>query len=260
MYKSVCLLAASVAGLGLLAASAQNGQPGAGPGPQLSGATAKLFGDNQTFSATLQIQTSDSAGHNASLAGVLIFDAGKSRFQVDMSDSKSAQMTPQTAAQMKALGMDQVIAINRPDKKVAYLIFPGLQSYVESDLSGTESSESTNHDYKVETVKLGNETVSGHDCVKNKVTLTDQDGHSHEFMVWNAPGLKKFPLKIQTVAENSSVIMLFGNITLAKPEAALFEAPSGYAKYPNQQTMYQQQVLKRVGAAGAPPPPGQPGQ
>jgi hypothetical protein len=112
----------------------------------------------------------------------------------------------------------------------------------------------------VEAVKLGNEAVSGHDCVKNKVTLTDQDGHAHEFMVWNAPDLKKFPLKIQTAAENSSVIMLFGNITLAKPDAAIFEAPAGYAKYPDQQTMFQQQVLKRVCATGARPPPGQPGQ
>ena len=61
------------------------------------------------------------------MPGKISFDAGKSRFEMNMSDLQGPQMPPGTAAQMKAMGLDQMVTISRPDKKFTYLIYPGLQ-------------------------------------------------------------------------------------------------------------------------------------
>jgi len=86
---------------------------------------------------------------------------------------------------MKQMGMDKTVRILRPDKKVEYLIYPGLQAYVEEAIKNADAARPES-DYTVETTELGKETVDGHACVKNKVTVTDKEGKKHECTVWNA--------------------------------------------------------------------------
>ena len=234
--------------LNLVSARAQFGP--APSGPNLGGPMGKLFGNNQAFSAALEIQTADRSGNTIAMPGKISFDAGKSRFEVNMANVQGKQMPPDAAVQMKSMGLDQMVMIARPDKKIAYLIYPGMQSYVETGLSQGESA-ATNADYKVETTELGKETVDGHPCVKSKVVVTDKDGGKHESTVWNATDLKNFPVKIQTTEEGATT-MLFKNVSLAKPAASLFETPSDYTKYDNMQTMMQQQIMKRMGGGGFP--------
>ncbi|MGD0253478.1 MAG: DUF4412 domain-containing protein, partial [Verrucomicrobiota bacterium] len=167
------ILAFTVLCLSLVSAHAQFG-PAPG-GPNLGGPMGKLFGNNQAFSAALEVQNADSSGNTITMPGKFSFDAGKSRFEINMANVQGKQMPPDAAAQMKSMGLDQMVMVARPDKKVAYLIYPGMQSYVETDLTEAESA-ATNGDYKVETTELGNETVDGHPCVKNKVVVTDKDG------------------------------------------------------------------------------------
>jgi hypothetical protein len=235
--------------LNLVSAHAQFGP--APSGPNLGGPMDKLFGDNQAFSATLEFQTADRSGNTITMPGKISFDAGKSRFEVNMANVQGKQMPPEAAAQMKSMGLDQMVMVARPDKKVAYLIYPGMQSYVETDLAEAESA-ATNNDYKVETAELGKETVDSHPCVKNKVTVTDKEGNKHESTVWNATDLENFPVKIQTTEAGANATMLFKNVSPAKPAASLFEAPSDYTKYDNMQTMMQQQIMKRMGGGGLP--------
>jgi len=48
---------------------------------------------------------------------------------------------PEAAAQMKAMGMDKMIAISRPDKKVTYLVYPGLNAYLEMPLKDADEAQ-----------------------------------------------------------------------------------------------------------------------
>ena len=221
-------------------------QPGPPRGPQLGGTMDKLFGENQSFAATLEFQTTDKSSNSVTMPGKISFDAGKSRFEINMTDVQGGQMTPNIAAQMKSMGLDQMVILARPDQKAAYLVYPGLQSYVFNNLPETESV-ATNDDYKVETTELGKETVDGHPCVKNKAVITDKEGNKQESTVWNATDLKNFPVKIQTIEQGNNVTMLFKNVSVAKPAASLFDPPSGYTKYDNVQSMMMQQVMKRMG-------------
>jgi len=253
MKNHFSILALTIIYLGLLPSYSQSGPPGGAPGgPHLGGATGKLFEDNQAFSATMEMQTTDDAGHNITVPGKIGFDTGKSRFECNLADMKGGQMPPDAAAQMKSMGLDERVADARPDKKVAYLICPGIQSYIEMPLPKADSAP-TNGDFKVETTKIGKDTVDGHPCVKNKYVVTDKEGIKYEYTVWNATDLKKFPVKIQTTEQGRDAIMLFKNVSLAKPAASQFELPSGYAKYDNVQTMIQQETMKRMGGMGMPP-------
>jgi hypothetical protein len=190
------------------------------------------------------------------MPGKISFDAGKSRFEVNMSDVQGGKITPDAAAQMKSMGLDQMVILARPDQKAAYLVYPGLQSYVLNNLPETESG-TTNSDYKVETTELVKETVDGHPCVKNKAVITDKEGNKQESTVWNATDLKNFPVKIQTIEQGNNVTMLFKNVSIAKPAASLFDPPSGYTKYDSVQSMMMQQVMKQMGGGTGFPPSSQ---
>jgi hypothetical protein len=170
-----------------------------------------------------------------------------------MSEVQGSQMPPGAADQLKSMGMDTVISISRPDRKAGYLVYPGLTSYTEV---ATQDSTNTMNpdDFKMATVELGKETVDGHDCVKNKATITDKDGNAHEYTVWNATDLKKFPVKITTTEAGSTVTMMFKNVVLTKPEAGVFDAPTGYTKYADAQTMMQTEMMKKMGGGPALPP------
>jgi len=252
MKNHFSILASTIICLGLLPAYSQPGGPG---GPHLGGAMSKLFGDNQTFSAGLELQVADNSGKPITMPGKISFDTGKSRFEINMADMKGGNMPPNAAAQMKSMGMDQAETIARPDQKVAYLIYPGLKSYAEIQLSNADSAP-TNSDYKVEITEIGKETVDGNPCVKNKYVVTDNEGVKHESTVWNATGLKKFPVKIQTTERGDEVTMLFKNVSLTKPAASLFDPPAGFKKYDSMQELMQQEMMKRMGGGMGMPPMG----
>jgi hypothetical protein len=221
MKNHFSILVSTIISLGLLPAYSQSGPPG---GPQLGGTLSKLFGDNQTFSADLEMQVSDKSGKPMTMPGKLSFDTGKSRFEIST---------------------NQMVTIARPDKKIAYLVYPGLRSYAEIPLSNADSAP-TKRDYKMEITEIGADIVDGHPCVKNKYIVTDNEGVKHESTVWNATDLKKFPVKIETVEQGDNVSMLFQNVSLAKPAASLFDPPADFKKYDTAQQM-QQEMMKRLG-------------
>ncbi|HEV2691359.1 MAG TPA: DUF4412 domain-containing protein [Verrucomicrobiae bacterium] len=230
-------------------------------GPHFGAALAKLFGDNQTFTAQMEFETADpsspASGHTMTVPGKMSFDTGKSRFEMNLSDIKGSKMPPEAAAQMKAMGMDTMVTISRPDKKTAYIIYTGMQSYVETPLTDATDT-ATADDFKTEITELGKETVDGHDCVKNKVVVSDKDGNKHESTVWDATDLKKFPVKIESTEQGRKTVMTFKNVTFSKPDAGNFEIPAGFTKYATPQEMVQAVMMKQMGGNGMMGrPPGQ---
>lgn len=218
----------------------------------------KLYGSNQAFSATMEMQLASTADSSpTTVAGKIFFDNGSSRFEMDMSEMKGGKMPPNAAAQMKSMGFDRVVTISQPGKKAAYMIYPNLQSYIEITPPDSASA-ATNEDSKIEATGLGKETVDSHPCTKNKTVITDKQGTKHEFTVWNADDLKNFPIKIETEEQGIAMTMSYKNISFFKPEAALFNPPASYTRYDNVQEMLQQVMMKRMGVPQAVPfpPPG----
>lgn len=216
-------------------------------GPDLHGASARLFGDHSAFSA-MMIMSSKVDGKDISMPGRLAFDAGKSRFEMDIGSMQGGDAD--ATKQAKEAGMDKMIAISRPDKKLSYSVWPGFKSYMETALQSTDSA-SDPQDFKIETTNLGKENLDGHPCDKNKVVVTDKKGVRHESTVWNATDLKQFPIQIESVQEGNTVRMLFRDVQLAKPAAELFDPPAGYTRYTSMQEMMMTEMMKREKEGGA---------
>jgi len=215
---------------------------------------AKLFGENSSFSATMEMQTRTGSPEEAtSMPGKISFMEGKSRFEMDMTQAKSSQIPPGAGAQMKSIGMDKIVSISRPDKKVTYLIYPGLQAYTEAAIQDPEAVKPES-DFKIETSELGEETVDSHPCVKNKAIVSDKEGRKHEATTWNATDLKNFPVKIEHAEQGATNTLVFKDIKLSKPDAGLFDPPTDSTKYASMQEVMQQVMLKRFGAGQGLPP------
>ncbi|HVU07053.1 MAG TPA: hypothetical protein VHG89_00760 [Verrucomicrobiae bacterium] len=247
MKKHICILISAILCAGLIPAYSQMGGQS---GPEFNAALRQLFGDNQNFSAVVEVQTTDEGGNAFSAPGTMSFNSGKTRFDMKLSDMQSKQLNPQAIAQMKAMGMDQIVTITRPDEKVTYLVYPGMESYAQIATPNADTGKTNN--FKMETTKLGQETVDGHVCDKNKVVITDSKGEKHESTTWNATDLKNFPVKIQTTEAGHDIAMLFKNVSLAKPDSSLFDPPAGFTKYDNVQEMMRAQFMKKMGG-GQPP-------
>lgn len=252
MKTPILSVIASISGLlfvGALPLQAQfGGAMGRPKTPEWSGSMAKLYGDNRAFTADVEIQAKAVEREGSmNVPGKIAFDEGKSRFEMDLVKG-GGPGGPEAAAQMKAMGMDRMIMISRPDKNVSYMIYPGLEAYVENPL--TEGASQSPEDFKVETTELGKETVDGHPTVKMKAVVTDKEGNKHESTIWSATDLKKFPVKIETSQEGMASTMLFKNVKLSKPETSQFDPPSGMKKYDNMMALMQQEMMKRMGGAG----------
>jgi hypothetical protein len=257
MKKTFILTVLTITGLALATAQAQPHRTAGGAGgPHFGAALAKLYGENQTFGARMEFETADASGQTITVPGKMSFDNGKTRFEMNLSDIKGTKMPPEAAAQMKAMGMDSMVSISRPDKKVSYLVYPGMNSYVEMPITDTNDTAAAD-DFKVDITELGKETVDGHDCVKNKIVVAGKDGVKHESTVWNAKDLKNFPLKIESTEQGRKVLMSYKDVTFTKPDAGDFEAPADFTKYSSPQEMMQAVMMKRMGGNMQGRPPGQ---
>jgi len=247
--KKTAILLVAVLALSFTAAHAQLGGPGASS-PDFSGAMTKFMGGHTNFSANIEVQVQTArAAAPLAMPGTLAVRDKKSRFEMDLSQATGGDLPAGAAEQMKQMGMDKTTIISRPDKQISYLIYPGLNAYVEMPLKEAEAA--SEQDLKVETTELGKEKLDGHDCVKNKLVVISKSGKTNEATVWNATDLKKFPVKLETTDRGNTVTMRFKDVKFEPPAAAQFEPPADFKKYDSMMALMQQEMMKRMG--GMPP-------
>ncbi len=247
MKNSHPLLVALAAGLFLSLAEPVGAQGGpGGPNAGVSPTMLKMFGDIKAFSAKAEMRVLQ-AGKKEMMSGTISFALldGKTRMEMDLTQLKSGQIPPEVSRQLKQMGMDVTILVVLPDKKLTYMVYPGLKAYVEVPLPTEQAASEAN--IKMEKKELGKETIDGHSCVKYQVTLTGESGKKNEATSWNATDLKDFPIQTEFQEQGNTVIMRYKDIKFAKPDAKSFEAPAGFKKYTNQQELMQTEVLKRIG-------------
>jgi Domain of unknown function (DUF4412) len=236
MKSKIILLSTLFIGLTLGTVFAQPGGPrgamgGPPQGPQFGGYMARIFGDHPNFSADMEFQVTGDSSGDITMPGKFVSSEGKTRFEMNMSEMKTSKPLPPKAMEhMKQMGMDKYIMISRPDKKTTYVVMDGMKAYLENPMQDPEAAKPAS-DYKMDVTKIGEETISGHSCIKNKVVTTDANGASHEATIWNATDLHDFPLKVASADNGKTMVMLFKNVKMDKPEASQFEPPSDYKKY-----------------------------
>ena len=237
-------LFALLLGLGLTVST--NAQFPGGNQSTLNAAMLKLFSDFSNFVSKADLELREKGTAPTTMTVDLAMLAGKVRMDLDMANLKSSQFPAQALATFKAAGLDKLATIARPDRRMSMVIYPAAKSYVEIPMSKEEAAD-INRKFTVAKTKLGQESVGGRSCEKNKVILTSDTGEKHEALVWYAADPKNFPVKVEMEQGSSTVVMLHRDVKLTKPEAKQFEAPTGFTKHASMEALMQGAMMKLMG-------------
>ena len=215
----------------LLSGSAAVAQaPSTGTPTAINTAFVKLFGAVGPFTAKVDTQVLDP--YQKEVVRLLMDFAsfeGKVRIEINLAQMQSKDLPPSKVAELKESGMDRIISLFRPDKKVTYVIYPGIQSYQTLPLA-KEDTDAFEKGLKLEKTALGKEALDGHDCVKYKVVVKDTNGPVLQAVTWNAADLKDFPLQIEMKEKINTVRMHFTQLRLTKPDPQQFNVPAAYGQ------------------------------
>ena len=223
------------------AAVAQNA-----PQTGINAAMIKMFGDIKAFNAKADVRVLDKdSKETSSMPMTMALRDGKLRAEMDLSEAKMTGVPPEALPMLKQAGMDKMVSLVQPDKKMTTLIYPNIQSYVEMPVAEEEVSGT------VETKDLGEEKIGTHTCKKVKLTSTDAKGKTQEALVWQAKDLKNFPVQMEMKQKANTVVVKFQDPKLEAPPAAQFELPAGYSKYPSFQALLQAAMMKMFSNSGA---------
>ena len=224
--RALCLTAG--AAVWMMAAVAPAQIPTAGSATGLNSAFLKLFEGTPAFTAKAETQVFD-ATQKETVKMPIEWSAldGKVRLEVDLERVAGKDMTPATLAALKQAGMSRVVSVYRPDKKATYVMYPGVQSYVEIPLDKGEV-EALQKGLKLEKTPLGKESIDGHSCVKNKTTVKGEKGAVLQLTTWNATDLKDFPVQVEMQDKRDTIRMRFTQVKAARVDGKLFELPANY--------------------------------
>lgn len=214
--------------------------------PGLNTAMLQLFGNNSNFIAHTEAHVSDKSGQEVASMPMTFERYGKNiRVEINMSHVKSRDMSPEFAAQMKQMGMDQMVTVMMPDQKTVLTIYPGLKSYAQTAME-KEEVEAANKEFKMQKTPAGKETINGHSCKKENVTLTDDKGNSQHATVWEASDMNNFPLRIQITENDATVVLNFTNVKLGRPDDAHFRAPANMSKFDSVNALMADAITKKM--------------
>ena len=213
----------------LLSGSAAVAQaPSTGTPTAINTAFVKLFGAVGPFTAKMDTQVLDP--YQKEVVRLLMDFAsfeGKVRIEINLAQMQSKDLPPSKIAELKESGMERIISLFRPDKKVTYVVYPGIQSYQTLPLAKADN-DAFEKGLKLEKTALGKEALDGHDCVKYKVVVKDTNGPVLQAVTWNAADLKDFPLQIEMKEKINTVRMHFTQLRFTKPDPQQFDVPAAY--------------------------------
>lgn len=215
-----------------------------GPGSLgVSATLIRMFGTNLAFTARVEYQALDARNQERVGLPLSFARRGNSiRVAVDLARLRNRER-PDALAQLKPLGMDEVVSIIRPDQTAAWVLFPKLRSAVKLPMPDSEA-EAFLKPGKMTRTRLGAEPMEGHPCLKYRVLATDTQGKRHEATVWNATDLRDFPVCVITRDGEDTVVMRFRQVQFVTPDVAAFEPPPGYTQCADMQVLMAGPVVK----------------
>ncbi|MGH9416681.1 MAG: hypothetical protein ACRD01_08640 [Terriglobales bacterium] len=92
---------------------------------------------------------------------------------------------------------------------------------------------------------IGTDTVDGHACTVEQITVTPATGPPVTMKAWEANDLGGFPVRIEIQTPQGPMRVEYKAVTLATPDASLFAAPQNCRSMP-------------MGPGRQPPPPARP--
>lgn len=127
-------------------------------------------------------------------------------------------------------GERQIMIMHR-DKKVVWMLMPEDKMYMEMKIP-KEGRKDDLSGYKMETTRVGTETVNGVSTTKNKIIMTAPNGDKLGGFSWVSKEGIVVKLDAIAVEKNNKqrMKMELKNLKIGKQNPAMFEIPAGYTK------------------------------
>jgi hypothetical protein len=103
---------------------------------------------------------------------------------------------------------------------------------MQTTAQGQQNPFSQAQDATIERSPAGTDTVDGHACKVENLTVTSRDGKSTKMKVWEAGDLKGFPVKIEMPSGHGPVTIEYKDVRLNEPDASLFTHPENCRQMP----------------------------
>jgi len=146
-------------------------------------------------------------------------------------DGDKFRVDPQMAGRPAMMHMIMLLSSRK-----AYTVMPQSNMCFESQIGPRQNSAMLSSDisHPVSVTDLGSGAFDGHSCDIKKVVYKDQTGAEKEATVWLAKDLQNFPVKITTQTLKGQTMTLdYKDISLAKPDPALFATPANCRAMPS---------------------------
>ena len=211
---------------------------------------SKLLGKLPAFTARSTVRVLDkNQVETISVPMDLAMLGRKIRMTIDATKIKNKNLPPGAIDALKQTGLDQVVMLIRPDRQSLHFIYPALEAYLtlpmeKKDLDSAEKST-------VKTEALGKETLDGHACVKNKVTITTAQGDAQELTVWNATDLQDFPIQTLAKQDGDTVVTRYTEVKFTKSDTKQFDPPARFEEYKGL-TSFMAGMTKKLLTSGLP--------
>jgi hypothetical protein len=124
--------------------------------------------------------------------------------------------------------MPGAITIARMDKKIAWVLMPAQQMYMEQPINPATMATSEKVSGEIERKLIGSDIIEGRKADKYRVVYTDDSGKKWVMLQWFMSGLN---IPVKSASEDASWSMEYKNIKRGAQPDALFEVPAGYKKF-----------------------------
>ena len=152
----------------------------------------------------------------------------------EMTLKEKVYSAPGKQRKEQVLGGDTPVTIIRMDKGVMWTLMPEDKMYMEMSMKQGQqkSSDVDLSKYNIERTEVDKEVIDGHEAIKYKVMMTDQDGNKLGGFQWVvSPGIQ---IKMDAVSKDGNskerIKMELKNLKIGKQDPALFEIPADYTK------------------------------
>ncbi len=127
-----------------------------------------------------------------------------------------------------ANGMGYIIT--ELSQRTTYMVMNGMCMQMATQAQSNPFAQAS--DATIERSPAGTDTVDGHSCKVENLTVTARNGKPTKMKVWEAEDLKGFPVKVETQTDKGPVTIDYKDISFDTPAASLFTHPENCQQMP----------------------------
>ena len=150
--------------------------------------------------------------------------AAKGRGMGDMKIYRSGDKMRTSMGSMGYMVMDLTQHTN-------YMVMNGMCMQISRPPQQNPFSQA--QDATIDRSPAGTDTVDGHACKVENVTVTPHNGQPTKMKLWEAQDLKGFPVKVEMESSHGPVTVEYKDISLDEPPASLFTHPDNCQQMPS---------------------------